>query len=210
VLLALFFCVIFLREKGWSDTHYKIFGTPRHLESAMEWVRKTLPGEPLFLSPSDLTRENLSLWTDARSLVPGPLSFGYPASQESRFRNFARMLKTMRVDLDAFLAQRWDDFSAKDALKQQTAYYTRDVSWEITDSATWPIVMLGVPAFDSASLEKAKPMIRRYYKEASPIDPPFYVWLNRNDEKLVKQMPERYGAKLVYENPSVKIYSFTR
>ncbi|MBI5245165.1 MAG: glycosyltransferase family 2 protein [Elusimicrobia bacterium] len=209
VLLALIFCWVFLREKAWSDTHYKIFGTPRRMEEAMSWVDKNTPPGSLVLSLSGVVAQQLPLWTDARALITaGNPNYGSPRSTADILRGFARTLKTARVDMEPFLRDRWEDSLEKDTHMQQYAYHMRTVSMDLTEKAFWQPFLLDVQGYNQAGIRAAAEQIRRYYREEPPASLPYYLWVNRSEERLLLEPPERRGGVLAYENPAVRIYAF--
>ena len=209
MLLCFLFAWVFLREKAWADTHYKIFGTPRHMEEALSWVEKTVPEEGLVVSLSGVATQQLGLLGRTRSLAAaGSPSYGSPVPTEYILRGLARILKTARADPERFLAERWERSEERDTLKQQTAYFNRDISLEAAEAATWPVFLLDVEGFRERSVQARKLEILRYFKEEAPPPRPYWLWIGRLDEPFLKENPPSFGGKLAFENPGVRIYSF--
>lgn len=209
MLLCFLFAWVFLREKAWADTHYRIFGTPRHIEEALSWVDKNLPEESLVVSISGVATQQLGLLGRTRSLAAaGSPSYGSPVPTELMTRGLARILKTAHADPERFLAERWERSEERDTLKQQTAYFNRDISLEAAEAATWPVFLLDVEGFREQSVQARGLEILRYFKEEAPPPRPYWLWVGRLDEPLLKGKPQDFGGKLAYENPGVRIYSF--
>ncbi|MFA6029899.1 MAG: hypothetical protein WC969_08605 [Elusimicrobiota bacterium] len=209
VLVAVVFAWVFLREKAWSDTHYRIFGTPRHMEEGLRWAKEKLPAEAHLLSISGPTTQQIALNVGARALVSdGATSYSMPLSTERILRGFARTLKTAGADPERILADRYDDFVRKDDLKQQTAYFNRDVSLERAEEATWPVFLLAYEGIREARRLLHRDEILRYYREEKPLPPPYWLWVGKLDEPYLSVKPEKRGGRLVFENPGVRIYQF--
>jgi hypothetical protein len=176
VLIACVFAWVFLREKAWSDTHYKIFGTPQHMEEGLRWLDANAPKGRLVVSISAPATQMAALETDSRSLVTsGSPSYASPVSTERILRGLAAALKTAGADPEKFLRERWDESQAKDTLKQQTAYFNRDVSPETCENGTWPVFMLDTEGFRPEAVQSRRQEILRYYAEEGPADGPFWL-----------------------------------
>ncbi|HAH07004.1 MAG TPA: hypothetical protein DCM05_10850 [Elusimicrobia bacterium] len=209
VLVAAVFAWVFLREKAWSDTHYKIFGTPRHIEEAARWVQGNIPGAPLVVSISAIATQQLALNTDVRALVTdGSSSYGMPASTESLLRGFAKTIKAAGADPEKLLQDRWDDFLRRDTLKQQTAYFTRNVSLERAEQATWPAFLANYGSGNRELLERMRSDILRYHAEESPPPKPYYLWLGPGDDAYLLRTPESAGGQLLYDHRGVRVFGF--
>jgi hypothetical protein len=210
VLAAMVFLQVYMREKAWSDTHYKIFGTPGRIEEGMRWLNARAPGEPLVLSLSAVTTQLLPARTDARSLVTdGSPAWGSPVSNERIFRGLARLLVTARADAELFLRERWYGVQAHDYLKQQTAYFTRSVSLEACEAANWPYFLLNNSGWSEPVVRARAQELKRYLREEKPLETPYYLWVNRSDEKFLTKPPESFGCRLVYENPGMRLFFFS-
>ncbi|MBI4385869.1 MAG: hypothetical protein HY551_00650, partial [Elusimicrobia bacterium] len=100
VLIAAIFGWVGLREKAWSDTHYKIFGTPRDVQDAAQWLNQNVPRNSLLLLISGTLTEFLPLKVQMRYLVfNGAPSFGSPLPTDQNIQGLAAILKTVRADL---------------------------------------------------------------------------------------------------------------
>lgn len=209
VLLAALFAGVFFREKAWSDTHYKIFGIPKTMEEAMRWMDASLPEDRLVLSVSGAVNEQLPLESHSRCLVaPGSPTYSSPHSTEELLRGLAGTLKAADADLEGFFRDRWEQALVRDTLKQQTAYFTRNVSWEALEQSSWPMFVFDVQGFQEDAVRGYEPRIRRYYEEAAAPSKPYYLWVGTLDRPYLRSDPQKRGGKLVYRNPDVALYEF--
>lgn len=207
VLAAAVLAWVFLREKSWAEKYYKVFGAPRDVEAAVQWVQKNAPKESTLISLSGTLTEYLPLQTQLRYPVSnGSPAYGSPVSTEASLRGLAKILKTARADPELFMERRWRHFSANDAQKHKLAYFTRNLPWEEAEKTAWPYFLLNIQAFREKDLEEKGTEILEYFKRSAPLEPPFYFWLHQGDEVFLRRRPETQGWTLIYQNPSVRLY----
>lgn len=210
VLTALVFAIVFCRHKGWAETHYKIFGTPRHLEAGMRWLADNTPKESLVLSLSGATLRQLPYWTQARTLVTEGIPVcGRAVGTRQQLADLALMLKTARVNPQKFLEARWQDAGLADVQARRWAHYNRDVPMDLVEGYFMPYMLLNVGLSRESLMKPAAQTILQFYDELEPLDTSYYLWINQGEESFLEALPETYGGRLVYGNPGVRIYAFT-
>ena len=210
VLVAAIFAWVALREKSWADTHYRLFGTPRDVASAAEWMNGHVPPGSTLLALSGALTEFLPQRLDMTwAVANGSPSYGSPIPTARNLEGIARIVKTVGADPDRFLSERWANFPTLDARKQLRTYLTRNLAWEETDREAWPYFLLNIRAWRLTPGGWEEGEFRRYYRQSPPIPRPFYLWLQKGDEALLTKTPEALGGGLIYENPSVRLYRFS-
>lgn len=200
---------VLLREKSWGDTHYKIFGTPRDVEAAARWINRELPPDSMMVSLSGALIEFLPLKIQMRYPVSnGVPNFGSPIPTERNLMGLARILKTLDVEPEMFFEQRWRHFKENDGKKQRNTHLTRDLDWESTRKAAWAYFLVSLEAYSDFLTGKEESRILDLLREAAPLERPFYLWLHKDDAALLRRPPEQLGGRLLYQNPSLRLYAF--
>ncbi|MBI4056807.1 MAG: hypothetical protein HY399_04585 [Elusimicrobia bacterium] len=207
VILVALLAWVFTREKGWGDTHYKLFGTPRDVEAAAQWINQNVPEDSLLVLLSGALTEFLPLKVDRvrYAVTSGSPSYGSPVATEQNWRGIGSILKTLDVNVERFLEDRWRHYLDWDSRKQQVAYLTRNLGWEETQRAAWPVFIASLQPKNEPGTDQ---LVEQHAQQAQPLPRPFYFWLHRGEEIYLKTAPEKLGSVLVYENPSVKLYRF--
>jgi hypothetical protein len=198
-------------EKKAAENTYQLFGLPADAEAALDWTRGHLPMDALVLSLSMETNEEIVLYTQAHAQVPpaSPPASGF-FSKDQYLRKVAEELVTCRVDVDRFLAERWLDLKDKLPLLAEIsrdAVERQRVNLRLYEPAEWfyPYVYADMTGTSEA---QGRARLRELVAQTPPLSGPFYLWVNAQDEHLLKAPPESFGGALVYRNATVRIYEF--
>jgi hypothetical protein len=200
-----------LNEKASAEKTYRLFGLPKNEEAGLQWVRANAAKDALVLTLSMQTNENVPLYTQAKVMsAPIGLNVSGPFSKEKYYFKIAQLLKTSRADADRFLAERWVTPGEHEALRgrlYREEFTLQKADTDAFEAAEWfyPF-MYGIDA-DAPSAE-GRARIRALVAELPPLDGPYYLWVNARDEHLLREPPAAGGGRLVFENETVKIYSF--
>ena len=57
-------------------------------------------------------------------------------------------------------------------------------------------------------VREGRARIQQLLAEAEPVTEPHFVWVNAKDEPYLLESPAKRGGRLVFENPSVRVYGF--
>ncbi|MEI8191635.1 MAG: hypothetical protein WCI75_18125, partial [candidate division NC10 bacterium] len=208
VLIAAAFAWVFLREKSWSETHYRLFGTPRDVEAAAQWMDHNAPKDSLLVCLSGPLNEFLPLRLQVRYPVfNGATGFGSPEPTSRNIQGLARILKTVQADPQRFIDERLYRHWEWDGRKQTATYLTRNMAWDEAQHGSWAYFLFALQAsrIREDGLDRK---ILAAVKEVEPLSPPFFFWLQRGDEVFLKEPPEALGGVPAYQNPSVRLYEF--
>ncbi len=212
ILIAFLFLFIFVREKSWSDSHFKLFGTPQDVSLANDWIKKNIPPQALFVSLSGVLTEFLPQAIPVRFPVTnGTTVFASPVSTFSNLTGMARIIKTLKVNRELFLKERWQDPLLWERRKDQDTYLSRNYAWKDSEHGKWPWFLLAEYAFKmpthSPEIQEIESLSQS--KTTSLLKRPFYLWLQKGDEKFLTVSPTALGGQLIYQNSSVKLYYFS-
>lgn len=211
-VLTAFFCAWFaFKSKAWADTHYKMYGIPRDVASAYGWMNANVPKDSLLVALSAPINFLTPLEAEMRSPVSFAQLAGEPVTTEANLRAFATMLKTLEVVPERFLQERWriGDMSERDRAAQLEDL-TGDLDWEDREKILWPFFLRLDTTPDPHDPRRAEAwrQILGYIQDAQPVRQPFYAWVQKGDEALLRRTPAQSGGRLIYRNPTVSLYSF--
>ena len=100
VLVLAILAWVLLREKAWGDDHFRLFGIPRDMAAATDWIDENLPAESPVVTLSQPIVELLALRTHVTSPVTcGMPNFSAPISTSENLRALARTLSALDVDV---------------------------------------------------------------------------------------------------------------
>ncbi len=210
--LAVLACVL-AREKSAAEATYQLFGLPRDAEAALRWVKERLPAEALVLSLSMSTNETIPLYTDAKVQVQAiGVNHSGPIALEAFTEDAARLLKTCRADVGRFLEERWVMPSAREAARarialEQTTLARVDLV-DVERGEWFYGYYTNNPVTDEVSARAARARFPARVERAAELERPYYIWVDARDAHLYRQSPESFGGRLLYGNPTVKIYGF--
>ena len=197
-------------EKMSAERTFRMFGLPSATEAALDWTRDSVPPDSQILTLSMPTMESIPLYTNAR-VLGSPLSLmTTPFTQEAYLRKIAVLLKTSRADADRFLDQRWVLPEVRSALQAEVGREQRELSFvdlPKLEAAEW-FYSVHRDLLTDASVLRKRQELKALVDAAEPLKTPYYLWVNADDAQLLRQNPESYGGKRVYENASVTIYQF--
>ena len=190
-------------EKNAAEQTYQMFGLSHDTDAALEWVKTNAPMDASMLSLSIETTEVVTIYTQAKGLVPPPgANVAGPFTKKKYFQKIAQILKTCHADVDRFLAERWLEPEARNRLGGRL--HERLVLTQQTDPAAYePAEWFPIPF-----IPEEKERLKELCAEVEPFAKPYYIWVNAKDAHLFRESPAAFGGKLLYENPTVQIFGF--
>lgn len=210
LLLTAFFCAwVTFQSKAWADLHFKLYGIPKDVAAAGEWMNANVPkGSPL-LALSAPINYLLPSETDMRWLVTlGCSVCGEPFKTEDNLRGFALILKTMDVDTARFRDERWQLGEKIWRARGAEENLTGNLNWEAIERGNWMLFLLEETAWREQDRVASWNRIIDYVQETKPLRSAFYVWVQKGDEAFLRRTPASRGGSLIYSNPSVSLYAF--
>lgn len=198
------------QEKLGAERNYRLFGLPRDVEAGLAWVNGNVPKDGLLLTPSMEVNNTAPIYTSVKThLQPLNAPILIMFTREYYLSRVASLLKTTGIDVERFIAQRWLPQPERDrvwARLERSQLLEQRLERELLEPALWFFNYSYGDQSDRPQRE-GRALLRRLYREARTIPPPFWLWLNRSDLPLLHggQPP---GGKLRYSNDSVWIYEF--
>jgi hypothetical protein len=205
VIIIAILAWVALREKAWGDKHYRLYGVPRDVASAMNWVNTHLEDGTMMVSLSQPIVELLALQADVQfPFTCGIPNFARAVSTESNTRGFARMLSSLDADVDHFLAERW---TPRQGGIHNATHFRGDLDWPALQKESWRYFMMAWKSLPGNKDEESR-MIREFAAREAPLERPYYLWLQSDDREFLRRSPEELGGELAYQNGAVAIYAF--
>lgn len=201
----------FLFQKRVAENSYPVLGLPADMEAALSWTDGNVPKDGLVLSLSMEANLALPLYTKAKLPVQ-PVSAPYAAiiTRDEHIRRLAGLLKSAGADAPRFLAERWlppGEWARRMDRLQELQVRQATVDLALVETIEWYATYLYGRVTD-ADIAAAHRDVLAALPEAKELPRPFWLWVGPYDAPLLKTAPEKRGGRLVYSNPSTRLYAF--
>ena len=196
-ILSILLLITFFNIKSYSEKIYKVCALPKSWDMALNWTKNNVPADSKMLTLSPCILRLLATYSTVKQEVADGFPVTSKIPSEENLKRFATMLKTLKVQPDKILQERWINHSnASDQINILSQVQPQDIhkGWETT------LNHVGL-------LPQETDKIRAYYATAVSLQEPFYLWVNPEDKPFFEQPIEaRPDFKPIYKNDHVEIY----
>ena len=190
---------------------YRLFGLPRDVEAAADWVDANLPEDALVASLSMEANLVLPLYTGAKVLgAPSSPNLVRFFTRDEYLGRIASLLKTCGADPDLFLKERWVTPERRLALAarmRRRQLEEGELDYPSFEPAEWFYSWMPQDPTDGPSAAGRR-RLRELYETAPPAPRPYHLWVAEADRALLRRPPESLGGRRVFSNGSVEVFEF--